>query len=98
MSTESTISYHIFILSFAGRCLQQWDGHVHLPVRGSLLVIQGLYNDASMRTPFIVNIETFALLVIQGLHNDHYDAYGYRTSMMETFIVNIKPFFPFSSM
>ena len=73
MSAESTISYHIFILSIAGRCLQQWDGHVHLPVRGSLLVIQGL-------------------------HNDHYDAYGYHTSMMETFIVNIKPFFPFSSM
>ena len=69
MSAESTISYHIFILSIAGRCLQQWDGHVHLPVRGSLLVIQGL-------------------------HNDHYDAYGYHTSMMETFIVNIKPFFP----
>lgn len=75
MSDESTISQDDFsylILSIAGRRLQQWDGHVHLPVRGSFLVIQGL-------------------------HNDHYDAYGYHTSMMETFIVNIKPFFPFSS-
>ena len=30
----------------AGRCLKQWNGHVHLPVRGSLLIIQGIdHND-----------------------------------------------------
>ena len=39
ISSYDCISSSCKNISSSGRCLQQWNGHVHLPVRGALLVV-----------------------------------------------------------